>query len=206
MTQTQQHKIIILDDNQQRRDALKSMVVEWGHTPFIFEKESRCLDNLKPLDPDLVISCSLSVDKASRFIHTLQLTRSGMPVVIISDDRAIQEFVETNGFGGVSVLNVALDPTQVQKAILQVLKENNRGKSQQYCPLIVGKSPTFSIKIPQQIKENDCWFGQRQRNRFDSGRARGRQGADGPLYSSEIKTAGRSVCKIECAAAAGWFF
>jgi hypothetical protein len=33
------HKIIILDNNQQRRDALKSMVVEWGHTPFIFEKE-----------------------------------------------------------------------------------------------------------------------------------------------------------------------
>jgi two-component SAPR family response regulator len=52
------HKIIILDDNQQRRDALKSMVAEWGHTPFIFEKESRCLDNLKPLDPDLVISGS----------------------------------------------------------------------------------------------------------------------------------------------------
>ena len=150
MAQTQQHKIIILDDNQQRRDALKSMVVEWGHTPFIFEKESRCLDNLKPLDPDLVISCSLSVDKASRFIHTLQLTRSGMPVVIISDDRAIQEFVETNGFGGVSVLNVALDPTQVQKAIHQVLEENNRGKSHQYCPLMVGKSPEI-VRIKKMI-------------------------------------------------------
>jgi hypothetical protein len=41
MTQTQQHKIVILDNNQQRRDALKSMVAEWGHTPFIFEKECR---------------------------------------------------------------------------------------------------------------------------------------------------------------------
>jgi len=38
MTQ-HQHKIIILDDNQKRRDALKSMVAQWGHTPFIFEKE-----------------------------------------------------------------------------------------------------------------------------------------------------------------------
>jgi DNA-binding response OmpR family regulator len=63
MTQTQ-HKIIILETNQERRDALKSMVSEWGHKPFIFEKESRCLDNLEPLDPDLVISCSLSVDRA----------------------------------------------------------------------------------------------------------------------------------------------
>jgi DNA-binding NtrC family response regulator len=152
MTQRQQQKIVILETDQERRDALKSMVSEWGHKPFIFEKESRCLDNLEPLAPDLVISCSLSVDNASRFIHTLQLTRSGMPVVIISDDQAIQEFVETNGFGGVSVLNVALDPIQIQKAINQVLEENACGESQQYCPLIVGKSPEI-VKIKKMIAD-----------------------------------------------------
>jgi DNA-binding NtrC family response regulator len=130
------------------------MVVEWGHTPFIFEKESRCLDNLKPLDPDLVISCSLSVDKASRFIHTLQLTRSGVPFVIISDDQAIQEFIETNGFGGVSVLNVALDPIEIHTAINQVLAENACGELQQYCPLIVGKSPEI-VRIKKMIADLD---------------------------------------------------
>ncbi len=56
---TSQHKIVILDNNQQRRDALKSMVVEWGHTHFVFEKESRCLDNLEPLDQDLLISFTI---------------------------------------------------------------------------------------------------------------------------------------------------
>ena len=55
MTQ-EQHKIIILENNQQRRDTLKAMLAQLGHTPFIFEKESRCLDNLAPLNPDLVIS------------------------------------------------------------------------------------------------------------------------------------------------------
>jgi len=153
MTQTQ-HKIVILETDQERRDALKSMVSEWGHKPFIFEKASRCLDNLEPLAPDLVISCSLSVDRASRFIHTLQLTGCGVPVVIISDDQAIQEFIETNGFGGVSVLNVALDPIEIQTAINQVLEENACGESQQYCPLIVGKSQEI-VKTKKMISELD---------------------------------------------------
>ena len=52
MTQTQ-HKIVILETDQERRDTLKSMVSEWGHKPFLFEKASRCLDNLEPLAPDL---------------------------------------------------------------------------------------------------------------------------------------------------------
>ena len=151
---TSQHTIVILENDQERRDALKSMVSKWGHKPFIFEKESRCLDNLQPLNPDLVISCSLSVDKASRFIHTLQLTGCGVPVVIISDDRAIHEFIETNGFGGVSVLNVALDPIQIQKAINQVLEENACGKSQPYCPLIIGKSPEI-VRIKKMIADLD---------------------------------------------------
>jgi DNA-binding NtrC family response regulator len=149
-----QHKIIILETDQERRDALKSMVSEWGHKPFIFEKESRCLDNLQPLDPDLVISCTLSVDRASRFIHTLQLTGCGVPLVIISDDQAIQEFIDTNGFGGVSVLNVALDPMQIRTAINQVLEENACRESTQYCPLIVGKSPKI-VRIKKMISELD---------------------------------------------------
>jgi DNA-binding NtrC family response regulator len=153
MTQTQ-HKIVILETDQERRDALKSMVSEWGHKSFIFEKASRCLDNLEPLDPDLVISCSLSADKASRFIHTLQLAKCGVPVVIISDDQAIQEFIETNGFGGVSVINVALDPIEIQTAINQVLAENACGESTPYCPLIVGKSPEI-VKIKRMISELD---------------------------------------------------
>jgi DNA-binding NtrC family response regulator len=151
---TSQHKIIILETDQERRDALKSMVSEWGHKPFIFEKASRCLDNLEPLDPDLVISCSLSVDRASRFIHTLQLTGCGVPVVIISDDQAIQEFIDTNGFGGVSVLNVALDPIEIQTAIGRVLEENACGASHQYFPLIVGKSPEI-VRIKKMISELD---------------------------------------------------
>ena len=118
------HKIVILETDQERRDTLKSMVSEWGYKPFIFEKESRCLDNLEPMEPDLVISCSLSVDKASRFIHTLQLTNCGVPMVIISDDQDILEFVDSNGFGDVSVIKVNSNPAEIEAVVNRALKES----------------------------------------------------------------------------------
>ena len=150
---TGQHKIIILESNQERRDALKSMVCDWGHTPFIFEKESRCLDNLAPLNPDLVISGSLSVQSATRFIHTLQLRNCGVPMVIISNDQDILEFVNSNGFSDVSVLNINSNPDQIQSTIHRMLTECSRDeKSQNYCPLIIGSSPEM-VKIKKKIAE-----------------------------------------------------
>jgi DNA-binding NtrC family response regulator len=150
---TTQHKIIILENNQQRRDALKSMVTEWGHTPFIFEKESRCLDNLKPLDPDLVISGSLSIERATRFIHTIQLTNCGVPVVIISDDRDLLEFVDSNGFGDVSVIKVNSNPAEIEAVVNRALKENCEIKERpNYCPLIIGSSPEM-VKIRKKIAD-----------------------------------------------------
>ena len=152
---TSQHKIIILDDNQQRRDALKSMVAEWGHTPFIFEKESRCLDNLKPLDPDLVISGSLSVEKARRFINTLQLTNCGVPLMIISDDQDVLNYVNSNGFGDVCILNVNSDPAEIESTVNRVLQADAAHKEYPtYCPLIIGGSPEI-LKIKKMITDID---------------------------------------------------
>ena len=149
------HKIIILENNQQRRDALKAMVAELGCTPFIFEKESRCLDNLTPLNPDLVISGSLSADGAMRFINTLQLTKCGVPLVIISDDQNIWEFVDGNGFGDVCVLKVDSKPGEIAATVTQVLQNKiGHQASQPYCPLIIGGSPEI-IKIKKRIADLD---------------------------------------------------
>ncbi|MGD2100550.1 MAG: hypothetical protein PVG35_23490, partial [Desulfobacterales bacterium] len=154
MTQVQP-KIIILENNQQRRDALKTMVAELGCTPFIFEKESRCLDNMAPLNPDLVISGSLSAERAMRFINTLQLTKCGVPVVIISDDENIWEFVDGNGFGDVSVLKVDSKPGEIASTVTRVLQSKSGYQaSQPYCPLIIGGSSEI-IKIKKRIADLD---------------------------------------------------
>ena len=51
-----QSKIVILEADQQRREYIRSIVSDRDYIPYIFEKETICLDNLQPLDPDLVIS------------------------------------------------------------------------------------------------------------------------------------------------------
>jgi DNA-binding NtrC family response regulator len=148
-----EHRIVILDNNRQRRDALKSMVAGWGHTTFIFEKESRCLDNLAPLDADLVISGSLSVERARRFIHTLQLTNCGVPLVIISDDQEITEFVDTNGFGEVCVLNINSNPSEIESTVKRVLSGTiGSVDGTAYCPLIIGNGPEI-MKIKKMIAQ-----------------------------------------------------
>jgi len=150
-----QHKIVILESDQQRRDALRSMVAEWGHTSFIFEKESRCLDNLKPLDPDLVISGSLSLDRTRRFINTMQLTDCGVPVMIISDDKDIMEFVDSNGYGDVLVFKINSDPIEIKSAVNRVLLDECRSKEiRAYCPLIIGDSQKI-VKIKKMIADID---------------------------------------------------
>ena len=150
-----QHKIIILENNQQRRDALKTMIADLGHTPFMFEKESRCLDNLAALKPDLVISGSLSADRAMRFINTLQLTQCGVPLVIISDDQDICEFVDGNGFIDVCLLKVDSKPGDIASTVTQVLQNKAATEaSQPYCPLIIGGSPEI-VKIKKRISDLD---------------------------------------------------
>ena len=150
-----QHKIVILENNQQLRDTLKTMVTDWGHTPFIFEKESRCLDNLTPLNPDLIISGSLSADSAARVVHTIQMTNCGMPVMIISDDQNIKTFVETNGFGDVSVLKVDSSPGEIESAVNNLLQIGNGDKEiRSYYPLIIGSSPPI-VKIKEMISRLD---------------------------------------------------
>ena len=93
MTQTDPHKIVILETNQSRRDYLRAIVSGRGCVPIIFEKETICLDNLRPLEPDLVISGPLSHDRMYRFVNTVKMMDGSLPVLILSGDRSIMVFV-----------------------------------------------------------------------------------------------------------------
>jgi two-component system response regulator AtoC len=150
MSSTTQHKIVILDSDPQRRDHLRSMLTENGYTPFLFEKESRCLDNIAPLNPDLVISGSLPADKAYRFINTIKSTKSDLPVLIISDDKAISDFINTNGLDDIAVINENLNSDEMQRAIAERLENNSNNQPRRDCPLIIGNTPEM-VKIKQLI-------------------------------------------------------
>jgi two-component system response regulator AtoC len=152
MNTTRQHKIVILDSNQNRRDNLRALIAAQGSTPFIFEKQSRCLDNLSSLAPDLLISGPLAASKAYRLINTIKSTSYDLPVMIISNDKAIADFIRSNGFEDISVVKESLNADEMQGAIIEKLRNNSDNKDCRGCPLLIGNSPEMT-KIKRIIPE-----------------------------------------------------
>lgn len=146
------NNIVILETNQVRRDYLKSIISGWGYAPFSFDKETICLDNLSTLDPGLVISGDLSLERTFRFVNTLKMRNRSLPVLIVSGDHAIQDFINTNWFDDIFVVTTPIEPTEIKKTIRKI--QGNRLKNRMFkdCPLIIGSSPKM-IKIRKMIPE-----------------------------------------------------
>ena len=145
-------KIVILEADQQRRDYIRSLVSDRGYVPYIFEKETICLDNLQPLDPDLVISGPLSNDRVFRFVNTVKMINGSLPILIISGDRVVWENTDSNGFGDVKVIKVNFNPAEINRAIYKLLQKRNvgAGNGDFESPMIIGNSPEI-LKIKKLV-------------------------------------------------------
>jgi len=141
MLHSNQHKIIVVETNQARRDYLRSIISGWGYIPFSFEKETVCLDNLQPLNPNLVISGSLSLERTLRLVIAVKMINRSLPVVIISDDRALQDFINNNGFADVTTISATSEPFEIKEAITRI--QTNKLKSKTFLdpPLLIGQHP-----------------------------------------------------------------
>jgi DNA-binding NtrC family response regulator len=152
MSPESQHNVVILESNQVRRDYLISIISGWGYAPFSFDKETICLDNLSRLNAGLVISGNLSLEKTFRFVNTLKIRNHGLPILIISEDYAIQDFIETNLHGDIFVISTPIDSSKIKKAIRDIQSNRLKKKVSKDCPLIIGNSPEM-IKIKKIISE-----------------------------------------------------
>ena len=147
-----QSKIVILEADQYRRDYIRSIVSDRGYVPYIFEKETICLDNLLPLDPDLVISGTLSNNRVFRFVNTVKMINGSLPILIISGDRAVRQNAVSNGFDDIKVIKVNFDPSEINGAINNLLQERIAGpdNGDSESPMIIGNSPEI-LKIKKLI-------------------------------------------------------
>jgi len=150
LAQLAQHKIVLLETDQSRRDSLRSMISGWGYVPFIFENERNCLANLPPLDPDLVISGNLSTEKALRFISSLKIIKNNLPVLILSKNEAVQELIDANEFSNVRLVRRNTIPAEIKSAIIRTLDAENYGEGVPDHTLIIGKSPAM-VRIKELI-------------------------------------------------------
>jgi len=152
MLQPDLHRIVILDENQVRRDYLRSLIFGWGYLPFCFEKVSICLDNLTPINPDLIISGPLYLGRTFRFIYALRMINCILPVILISDDHAVQDFINTNGLTDVLVINVTLEASDIKTAISRIQTGRLKKKKYRDYPLIIGRHPSM-LEIKKVIPE-----------------------------------------------------
>jgi len=150
MADLNQSKIVLLEADSSRRDFLRSTFLRWGYLPFVFEKESICLDNLMSLDPDLVISSSGASDDSIRFVNSLKMIRYSLPVLLLSDDSILEEYINTSGFTGVRVYRKNTSLNKFRCAVLQALDSKTNEGNNGTRPLIVGNSPEI-LKIKKLI-------------------------------------------------------
>jgi DNA-binding NtrC family response regulator len=147
-----QHNIVILETNQVRRDYLRSIISGWGYSAFIFDRETTCLDNLSMLDPGLVISGDLSLERTLRFVNTLKMKDRGLPVLIISGDYAIRDFIDIRFFDDIIVIGTPVEPYEIKMAVRRIHGSRLKSKMSKDCPLLIGKSPEMQ-KIKKMVLE-----------------------------------------------------
>lgn len=147
-----QQKIVILEVDLDRRDYLRSIISGWGYIPFCFESETICLDNLTPINPDLVISGPLPLERVSRFIYTLKIINPSLPVLIVSNDHAFQDYIDTNGFADVMLINISFEPFEIKAAISSILDKRLSNRNYQDYPMIIGISSKM-VKIKKMVLE-----------------------------------------------------
>ena len=146
------NNIVILEANPTHRDYLRSISSQLGYTPISFDRETICLDNLSMLNPHLVISGSLSSERTFRFVNTLKMRNNGIRILVISDDHAIQKFLNINGFDDVVLIRPSIEPNEIKSAIHRIQNTSSKNNLVQEYPLIVGNSPGM-VKIKKMISE-----------------------------------------------------
>jgi len=147
-----QYKILIFEEHQARRDFLRSLIFEWGYIPFSFESEPICFDNLASINPDLVLLGPLPLERFFSFLTTIKLINSALPILMISEDQAIEEFIAKKDFTDVLIINTPLESNKIKDRIIRILNNRFKIDNCQNGSMIIGNSPEI-LKIRKMIPE-----------------------------------------------------
>ena len=99
----------------------------------------------------MVISGPLDKEKAYRFINTLKMIDWYLPVLTISGDTSIHDFIASNGFGDVTVIPTDYAHVKMKGVISRILKSRSVSNADDNGNglLIVGNSPEM-IRIKRK--------------------------------------------------------
>ncbi len=93
------------------------------------------------LNPDLVISGPLSFERSIRFINTIKMIKFSVPILMISNDSGIKEFIFASWFSDIKFSSLTFNPYEIKVAIKNILRKKfNRLKYHKKYPLIIGNN------------------------------------------------------------------
>lgn len=166
MDNSNQNKIVILEETQAHRNFLKTIVRDTGHLVFVFDKETTFFNNILPIDADLIVFRAASMDKVSRILNTMLYLDYHKPVIVISDKPEIRHFIASIPDNLASVLDPRYQPLEIKTTINTLLNESNGNGYRNSLPVIVGNTPEI-VRIREMVPElknnNDSIFIQGER-------------------------------------------
>ncbi|MEW5909632.1 MAG: sigma 54-interacting transcriptional regulator [Thermodesulfobacteriota bacterium] len=138
--QTKSKSLVILEKNQSGRDYLRLLLSKWGYTPFCFDRETTCLDNLLALNADLVILGELPAERLFRMLHAVRMIDPQMPILISQKESFSEDLISANGFAGVRVMTILSPLDSVYEALEKLIASRSQNGSKIHFPQIVGNA------------------------------------------------------------------
>jgi DNA-binding NtrC family response regulator len=108
---------VVLDSDQHRRDDIRIRLSRCGVLPICFKDEWTCLENIHHIRPAFAVLQPDSREAAIRFVNIAKAVRSTFPVIVLSNQREIENFVHSHWLVNLFFLHYPADERDFQGTI-----------------------------------------------------------------------------------------
>jgi DNA-binding NtrC family response regulator len=134
-------KIIILEQDQARKNSLKTVLSQEGYLVFSFDAIDSCLDNIDLLDADLMILGGMRSGDVIPILNALMAVQSRLPLLLISDEENLRHLLETNQCNHAAIVDSTFDLVMFRAAVQAALEKGDKPGGMDFTSYLVGSSP-----------------------------------------------------------------
>ena len=145
-------KIILFEQDQARKNFLKTILSQEGYLVFSFDAIASCLDNIDLLDADLMIFGGREGGKAIPVLNALMAIQSRLPLLFISEEENLRSDLELNQCGFAAIVDSPFDLAVFRNAVQAALENGNKPGDMNFTSFMVGCCPEL-IKIKGKLAE-----------------------------------------------------
>jgi DNA-binding NtrC family response regulator len=108
---------VVLDQNQLRRDQIRTSLFRCGVMPICFCDEWICLENMQHIRPGFAVIRTDSATRVSRFVNLSKAINKDFPIIVLSGQSRVEEYIRGNWLGNLFYLNYPADDQELRHTI-----------------------------------------------------------------------------------------